>query len=68
MATRTDRTTKLALRVEVATDTYKNRMINHINPSLNDDKALYLANKLGALQSHTVDKIVRTDVATLTAD
>ncbi len=68
MATRTDRTTKLALRVEVATDTYKNRQINHINPSITDDKALYFGNKLGALQSHTLDKIVRTDVATLTAE
>lgn len=69
MATmRTEKNTKLALQVEVATDTYKNRILNHINPSLTDDKALYFGNKIGALQSHTLDKIVRTDVATLIAE
>lgn len=68
MATRTDKSTKLAINVEVATDTYKNRAINHINPTLTDDKALYYGNKLGALQAHTVNKIVRTDVATLVSE
>ncbi|MBO6179319.1 MAG: DUF1659 domain-containing protein [Selenomonadaceae bacterium] len=71
MATRNEESTKLAVRVEVGSGddvSYKNRTFNHIAPNTTDDNVLSFGNRLGALQSHTVNAIVRTDVATLVAD
>lgn len=72
MATsRVDNETKLTLRVNTGTignPTYKNRAFNHINPDLTDDKAYAVGAGLAGLQAHTLDKIVRTDTATLESD
>lgn len=70
MATRTEKTTKATLRVEVATDTFKNRIFNNVNPALTDDKfyAIFAGttDSMASLSSESLDKVTRTDTAVIT--
>jgi len=53
-AVRTNKSRKGILRVEVATDTYKNVSNNYFNPGLTDTLMYSSLSALGGLQSHTV--------------
>lgn len=69
MATsRGDKTTKVTLRVETAADTYKNRILNYWNPSLQDATILTYATRLAGFQTHELQKVIRTDFASLNAE
>lgn len=65
---KSNQTCKLTLRHEVSTDTYTNQTLNHINPSVTDEKFLLLGGQLGALTSVSVDKIIRTDSYDIAAE
>lgn len=62
---REEKKTTLYLNVEVGEDSYKNRSFTNINPLLTDDLALSTGEALGTLQTHTLNKVVRRDEATL---
>ena len=67
-AQRTEETTDLLVRVEIGSGddpTYKNRTFKYIAPNTTDDDALSFGTRLGGLQSHTVESIIRRDTATL---
>ena len=69
--TQEEKTTKVALRVNVGTQgdpSYKNRTFNYVNPALTDDLAYSTFAALGEFQDYTVTKIVRTDAYTLESD
>lgn len=56
----------LTLKVEVGTTAsgatkYSNRSISYINPQLSNENAYDDAEAIGALQSHTVAGIIRTN-------
>lgn len=71
MATKTDRTTKLTLNVNVSGTslaTTANRIFNYVNPTATDDKVLYYGNKLATFTNDTLNFVMRTDTAKLTAD
>jgi hypothetical protein len=65
---KSNRTCKLTLRQELATDKYGNQTLNHINPSVTDDKFLYFGNKLSALTDKTLNKVIRTDSYDIAAE
>lgn len=70
MATRKDAATKLALKVKLVDEetgkiTYGQRVFAHINPALSDEDAFSVGTELGALQSHEVMAVGRTDAAEL---
>lgn len=69
MATiQTDKKSTMYIKVEVGEDKTANRALTDISPALSDDKFLYYGNKIGAFQSHTVDKIVRRNEYSLIAE
>ncbi len=56
-----NRTSKMTLRQQLATDKYGNQTLNNINPSITEDKFLYFGNKISALTDKTLDKLIRTN-------
>lgn len=69
--TKEDKTSKLYLVVNTGTTgepIYTNRIINNINPVTTDTLLYTVGGLLGGLQSHTLDKIKRQDMATLVDD
>ena len=59
-------TTSISLKVEVGTTAsgatkYGSRTISYINPALTDANAYDAGDAIGALQSHTVAGIIRTN-------
>ncbi len=69
MASKTDNTTKLILKVfkDGSSDPENTlqRTFSHINPALTDDAVFAIGQKLAALQSHELAGISRTDSATI---
>lgn len=65
---KSNQTCKITLRHEVATDTYSNQTLNHINPSVTDDKFLIFGGKLAALTSTSVEKVIRTNSYDIAAE
>lgn len=65
---RVEKKTTLYINVEVGDDSYKNRSFTDINPELTDALALSTGTALSTLQSHTLNKVVRRDEATLLED
>lgn len=70
--TRSGRTTKVTLNVETATDTFKNRIFNNVNPAVVDTKIGELfglskdtSGTLAAMQSYAINRLIRTDTADL---
>lgn len=71
MAQRTDESTDMRIRVEIAAGdnvTYKNRILKSWNPMTTDADFLTWGNQLGALQTHAVNAIIRVDTATLESE
>lgn len=66
--TRTDKTTKMTLKMEVSADTFKNRIFNHVNPAAVDTKVYEHGTALAGLSSDTLYNVIRTDVGTLVND
>lgn len=66
--TQIDKETTMRLNVEIATDSFKNRNIQNVNPNLTDAKVYEHGSDLAALQSHSLNKIVRNNTATLESD
>lgn len=66
---KTEKTTKATLRVEVATDTFKNRIFNNVNPALTDAQFYSLfgtsTSSMASLTSDSLDKLTRTDTAVI---
>lgn len=58
---KSNRTCKIGLRQEIATDTYATQTLNNFNPSITDDKAYYFADKLNKLTEKSLDTVIRTD-------
>lgn len=70
MAVKTDKTSKLILKVQTGTNTageptYSQRSFANINPALSDDDFLAIGTAVAALQSHTVGAVNRQDGATV---
>lgn len=66
--TRTDKSSTISVEVEVGTDTYKKRTLNYVNPNLSDADSYEIGTQFGDLQSHTVERILKTDKYTLVSD
>lgn len=69
MAVKKETATKLALKVKIVGEdgkvTYSQRTFAHISPALSDEDAYSIGMMLGALQSHDVVSVTRTDAAGL---
>lgn len=70
MATKTDETSRLSLKLLTGTDTsgkaiYKTVGFSNFNPVANDNVAVSIASGLAALQSHSLSTISRTNAYTL---
>ena len=69
MAVKKEAATKLALKVRIEGEdgkvTYSQRTFTHISPELSDEDAYSIGMMLGALQSHEVVSVTRTDAAGL---
>ena len=69
MAVKKEAATKLALKVRIegadGKVAYSQRTFAHINPELSDENAYSIGMMLGALQSHEVVAVTRTDAAGL---
>lgn len=66
--TRTDESTDLLVRVELASGenvSYKNRTFKYIAPNTTDALVLTFGTRLAGLQSHTLNAVLRRDLATL---
>lgn len=63
--TATDKQTTMYINVETATDTYKNRPLNYVNPELTDEKAYTVTKLFSDLQAHYFNKIVRRNQYTI---
>ncbi len=67
---KTKAATKLLLKVQTGTNkqgapVYSRRTVQNVNPALDDAAFLAVGKGLSALQSRTVNAILRQDVATL---
>ena len=65
MATKTNTTSKLILKVYKSDETEPNatvqRTFSHINPLISDDEVYSIGMKLSQLQSHGLVGVIRTD-------
>ena len=73
MAVKNNAASRMTIKVVIGltaqgTSKTASRTIAGINPALSDDDFYAIASALGALQSDTVDSIVRTDSADLAAN
>lgn len=68
MTVRADKSTIMYIKVETGEDKYAKRSFRNVNPALSDDNMLHFGNKLGELQTHTVDSVIRRDECTLMAE
>lgn len=58
---KSNRTGKLTIRQEIATDTYANQTFNNLNPSITDETTYIIANRISGLTSKSLDKVIRTE-------
>lgn len=71
MAQRLDETSTMLVRVEIGSGdnvSYKNRTFNYVAPTATDDNVLSFGTRYGALQTHTVNAVLRRDLARLASD
>lgn len=62
---RSEKSSSLVLRMEESTDTYKNNILNFINPEVTDQNLYGYAGSLSSLRTGSLDRVIRKDQYTL---